>query len=153
MSSSKKICRFADLRFANHIFLWFADLLFADPVIFCGHKTSAKPQIHKFYPYRFQLKMLSFKFKDDFWFLGQFWVTRFGRQKHNIRGKPMRIWIRNTDFFLANLWVCDLRTGIPRKFADLRFSEWHISELSDVCGLAIVEWAQELADLRFADSK
>ncbi len=28
----------------------------------------------------------------------------------------MRIWIRNTAFFLANLRVCELRTGTPGKF-------------------------------------
>jgi hypothetical protein len=32
----------------------------------------------------------------------------------------MRIWIRNTAFFLANLRIW-LRTGTPQKFADLRW--------------------------------
>jgi hypothetical protein len=31
----------------------------------------------------------------------------------------MQIWIRNT-LFLATLRICDLRTGTPKKFADLR---------------------------------
>jgi hypothetical protein len=43
--------------------------------------------------------------------------------KENIRGKPMWIWIRNTVFFLANLRICDLRTGTPRKFSDFRFAD------------------------------
>jgi len=42
--------------------------------------------------------------------------------KKNMRGKPVRIWIRNTAFFLANL-ICDLLTWTPRKFADLRFAD------------------------------
>ncbi len=57
-----------------------------------------------------------------------------------IRGKTVRIWIKNTAVFLANLQICDLRTetsrkgnlwicgliitnlqtGTPQKFADLR---------------------------------
>jgi hypothetical protein len=66
----------------------------------------------------------------------------------NIRDKPLRIWIRNTDFSLqicgfaicglgyqGNLRICDLRIN-HYKFVDLRFAEWHISEL---CGLAIAE--------------
>jgi hypothetical protein len=32
----------------------------------------------------------------------------------------MRIWIRNTAFFLFSLRICDLRTRTPPKFADLR---------------------------------
>jgi hypothetical protein len=30
------------------------------------------PQIHNFHPDKNKLKMLSFKFMDDFWLLGQF---------------------------------------------------------------------------------
>jgi hypothetical protein len=41
-------------------------LRIADPIIF------ANPQIHKFSPYKNKLKMLSFKFKNDFWLLEQF---------------------------------------------------------------------------------
>jgi hypothetical protein len=40
--------------------------------------------------------------------------------KENIRGKPMRIWIGHTAFFLVNLRICDLRTGTQRNFTDLR---------------------------------
>ncbi len=90
--------------------------------------------------------MLSFKFKDDFW-------------KYQC---GMRIWIRNTAFFFANFQNCDLLTGKPRifvnlrmqintykfEFADLRFADWHTLE---ICRFAIVERAQEFADLRFAD--
>jgi hypothetical protein len=53
--------------------------------------------------------------------------------KKILAGKPMRIWIRYTAFFL-------------KKFADLRFADWHTSEM---CGFAIVECGQEFADLRF----
>jgi hypothetical protein len=31
----------------------------------------------------------------------------------------MRIWIRTSAFFLANLRICDSLTGTPHKFADL----------------------------------
>jgi hypothetical protein len=43
----------------------FADWRFADPIIFCGLKTSANLQIHYF-------SSFSLKFKDDFWLLGHF---------------------------------------------------------------------------------
>jgi hypothetical protein len=39
---------------------------------FGGLKTSANPQKHNFFPEKYKLKMLSFKFKDEFWLLGQF---------------------------------------------------------------------------------
>jgi hypothetical protein len=45
----------------------------------------------------------------------------------------MRIWIRNTVFFLANLWICSLRTGTPKKFADMRFADNSLQ----ICGFAI----------------
>ncbi len=56
-------------------------------------------------------------------------------KKNYKRGKPMRIWIKNTAVFLVNLRICDLqvnhykfvkfaicdmRTGTLQKFADLR---------------------------------
>ncbi len=64
--------QFSDLRFATIYFLKFADLRFADPIIFSGPETSANMQIHNFSPYNYKLKMLSFKFQDDSWLLGQF---------------------------------------------------------------------------------
>ena len=45
----------------------YCDLRFADPVIFCGLTTSANTQTHHF----LLTIMLSFKFKDDLWLLGQ----------------------------------------------------------------------------------
>jgi hypothetical protein len=63
--------------------------------------------MHNFSPYKHKLKMLQFKFIDGMTYVG----------KQNIRGKPMRIWIRNTTFFFEN---CDFRK--PWKFADLRFA-------------------------------
>jgi hypothetical protein len=60
------ICRFADLQFADHIFLQLSDT-----IIFRRLNTSAYPQIKNFPPYEFQPKMLSFKLKDDFWLFGQ----------------------------------------------------------------------------------
>jgi hypothetical protein len=45
----------------------------------------------------------------------------------------------------------DLRMQINTykfEFADLRFPDWHTSE---ICRFAILERAQEFADLRFAD--
>ncbi len=44
----------SNLRYADHIFLWFAYLWFAGP-IFCGLKTSANPQIHSYSPYKCKL--------------------------------------------------------------------------------------------------
>ncbi len=64
-SANWQTSSFLDLRTLH--FLWFAVLGFADPIIFCGHETSANPQIYNFSPYKHKLKMLSLKFKDDFW--------------------------------------------------------------------------------------
>jgi hypothetical protein len=52
--------QFAVLRFADHIF-W----RFADPVIVCGLKASANPQINNFFPCKYKLKLLAFQFIDD----------------------------------------------------------------------------------------
>jgi hypothetical protein len=51
-------------------------------------------------------------------------------------------------FFPCRSRICDLRTGTQRKFADLRFADWHTS---DICGFAIVECAQEFLNLRLGD--
>jgi hypothetical protein len=40
--------QFRDLRFADNVFLRFADLRFAESIIFCCLKTSANPEIHNF---------------------------------------------------------------------------------------------------------
>jgi hypothetical protein len=58
--------RFCDLQ-TTYIF---AICGFADLIIFCGLKTSANPQTHNFSLRRYKIKILSFKFKDDFWLLG-----------------------------------------------------------------------------------
>ncbi len=42
------------------------------PNYFYGLKTSVNPLKHNFSSYKYKLKMFSFKFKDDFWLLGQF---------------------------------------------------------------------------------
>ncbi len=57
---------------------------------------------------------------------------------------------RNTAVFLENLQICDLQVNHYKffKIADLRFADWHTSE---ICGFAIAELAQEFADLQFAD--
>ncbi len=71
----------ANIKFADSNFEGFADLpqmwhiaglRFADPIIFFELKTSANPHIYNFSPYKYKFKMLSFKFKDDFWLLEQF---------------------------------------------------------------------------------
>jgi hypothetical protein len=41
----------------------------------------------------------------------------------------MRLWIRNTAFFLAILRICELRTGTPSKFADLRINHYQFADL------------------------
>jgi hypothetical protein len=95
---------FANLRFADHIFFTIAHWRFSNLIIF---EDLNLPKMHNFSPYKHKLKMLQFKFIDDMTYVG----------KQNIRGKPMRIWIRNTKFFFEN---CDFRK--PRKFADLRLA-------------------------------
>jgi hypothetical protein len=62
--------RFADLLFAD-IFLLFADLQFSDTIIFCSLVCNFRKYI-TFLQFIFRLKMLSIKFKDDFWLLGRF---------------------------------------------------------------------------------
>jgi hypothetical protein len=48
--------KFVEFRFAELLQMWqfadlrFADLWFADPILFCGLKTSANPQMHNFSP-------------------------------------------------------------------------------------------------------
>ncbi len=54
--------------------------------------------------------MLSFKFKDGFWLLGQ--RVTYVVVKKNFRGKPVQIWTGNIAFFLLNLRIGDLRTGV-----------------------------------------
>ncbi len=46
--------QFSNLRFANHIFLGLEDLQFADPIIFCGFKTSENLQIHTYHTFHKQ---------------------------------------------------------------------------------------------------
>jgi hypothetical protein len=41
----------------------------------------------------------------------------------------MRIWIRNIAFFLANLRICDFRTGIPRKLGGFAICRLIITNL------------------------
>ncbi len=93
----------ANLRFSDHVLL-----RFADTIIFCRLKTSANPQINNLSPYKYELKMLSFTLKDDFWFLGHFWDLD---RKH---------------------WF------VPCKFADLRFADRDTKEIFGfaICGLA-----------------
>ncbi len=74
------------------------------------------PLIHHFYPYSYMA----------------FRCLKYYVSKENSRGKPMRIWIRNTYFslkicgfaicglFITYLLICDLLTGIPQKLADLQ---------------------------------
>ncbi len=142
--------QFAGLRFADHIFFAICDLRLQ--LFFAGSKL---PQIHDFYPYKYtHLKMLSFEFKNNFWILEQFWVTwhfvvkkilTLYVGKENIRGEPVRIWIRNTTCFLVNfrfcglrhegnLQICDLRTSTPQK---LRTCDCVMSQI--ICGFAICD--------------
>jgi hypothetical protein len=72
----------------------------------------------------------------------------------------MRILIRNTAFVLASFRICDCGLGhqgnlricgliiTNSQICDLRTDLWHTSE---IYGSTIAEWAQESADLRFAD--
>jgi hypothetical protein len=111
---------------------------------FCGLKTSQNLQIHNFYKYK--LKMLSFKFKYDFqllWLLG----------KKSIRDKPMRIWIRNSGFFLTNLRICGPEHQGNLRICALRinhykFADWSTTEMYE---FAIAEWAKKFANFKFAD--
>jgi hypothetical protein len=64
--------QFAELRFADHFSLRFADLVFADPIIFCRLETSANPQIRKFYPYKYSLKCSHSNLRTTFSFWDSF---------------------------------------------------------------------------------
>jgi hypothetical protein len=107
------------------------DLRFADPIFLTDFKT---------YPYKYKRKMLSFKFKDEFGFYDSNMAFRSLKYsyvgKENIGGKPTQIWIRNIVFSLqicgfaicvlrhhGHLQICYMRTGTPKKFADLRLAE------------------------------
>jgi hypothetical protein len=93
--------------------------------------------------------MLSYKFKDDFWLLGKFWILRhscmaFRSLKYTyvgkkcIKGKPMRIWTKTLIF----PYKCNLRTGTPHKFADLRLrNEPRICEKCHICSKQCRMWA------------
>ncbi len=77
-----------------------------------------------------------------------------GREKHKM--------FQSLCLMLENLRICNLPTAHLRnlricnvrfyqnKFGDLKFLNSHISE---ICGFLIANWAQEFADLRFADLK
>jgi hypothetical protein len=122
--------RFADLPQVWH----FANLRFAEYIIFaiCGQNyflrnySSATLQIHKYII--FLLTYLSIKCSHSnlrtTLVIGTVLRPSYMafRSLKYIGSKPMRIWIRNTAFFLANLRTCDLRPKTPRKFADLRFA-------------------------------
>jgi hypothetical protein len=73
-------------------------------IIYCEN-----PQIHHFSSNKYKLKRLSFEFRDDFCFFPCTWrfsICGLGRQG-------------NLRINITNLWICDLRTGTPLKFADL----------------------------------
>ncbi len=120
------ICGHNFFRFADLPQMWqFTFLGFAVRIFFaiCEPNflhNSANANTWFFILTSISIKMLSFKFRDDFWLLGQFWVTYYLVGKENIRGK--RIWIRNTAFSLqifgfaicrlgrqGNLPICDLQ--------------------------------------------
>ncbi len=119
--------------------LQFVDLRFADPAIFCGllqilnyiifiHTNKASNAFTQIW-----IRLLVFwtvLSNKAFRSLNYFLCTL---GKENIRGKPMRIWIRNTVFCLANLQIaicglghqgnsriCGLWTGTHKKLMDLR---------------------------------
>ncbi len=64
--------------------------------------------------------------------------------KNNFRSKPMRIWIRNTAFFLAYVRISDLRTETPSKFANLLFADYSLQ----ICGFAICGLTLEICGFR-----
>jgi|688.fasta_scaffold906021_1 hypothetical protein len=125
--------------------LQFLDYIFADLIIFCELKTSANTSFVSLSLKCFHL----IKFKDYIWLFGKFWdrVTwHFRSLKYTYIGKK-KYWRRTSEdlhaFFLENLRICDLRTGTPRKFADLRFEDKSLQ----VFGFAICRLAH-LKNLR-----
>jgi hypothetical protein len=113
--------KYYNLRICDLLTIYCCNLRICDlrTQLFCGHKTSANPQIHNIYPNRFKLvTVLSYMACRS---LKYSYVG-----KDDIRGKPMRIWSRNTEFFLANLRMCDLRTGIQRKSVDLWINHYNL---------------------------
>jgi hypothetical protein len=127
------------------------DLRFADPIIFGDLKL---PQFRKYIIFILTNIILNgyvsslrktFGFWESYMAFRSLNYSYVG--KENMRGKPLRTWIRNTAFswhicgfaiwrgHQGNLWIWDLRVN-HYKFVDLRFSDWHTSE---ICGLAIAE--------------
>ncbi len=81
--------------------------------------------------------MLSFKFKDDFWPLGQFWerVTwHFVEANADLDKTHCFFPLPISEFAICglghqgNLRVCDVRIN-HYKFADLRFADWQTSSI------------------------
>ncbi len=105
----RSILRICDLR--TIYFLRLADLRFADPLFSADLKL---PQIHYLFPHKnISLKCFHSNLRTTFGFWYSYYMA-FRSLKYryrtiivlkNIRGKLMRIWIRNTDVFLANLRV------------------------------------------------
>jgi hypothetical protein len=97
---------FADLRFADYMFLAICGFAICGPSYFCVLKTSANPQIHNLYPYKYKLKSAHSNSR-----------TTFGTV---LRHSDM---VFCTCFSPANLQICDLRNGTFQRFADLRFAD------------------------------
>ncbi len=106
--------QYSDFRFADYIFF-----------AFCGPNCYLLTK--NLYLTNISLKCSHLNLRATFGFRNSYMALRSLKYcyvgKENIRDKPIRIWIRNTACFLANLQICDLRNRTPRKFADLWFSD------------------------------
>jgi hypothetical protein len=130
---------FADLRFADHIFLRFADSQFADPVIFL--RTSANRLFCSLHTY-ISLKcshsifgrLSVFDTVFSYMELRSLKYTYVGKKNITVEANQCGS-IRNTTFF-------------PSKIADLRFADWNTKEIYwyEICGLIITNF--RLCDLR-----
>ncbi len=142
---------FADLRLVDHLLLRFMDLRFADPIFFCGFKTSTNPQTH----INFRFTNINLKCSHSNYrrlltlgtVLRQSYIEicslKFSYVGEEIYQRQTNANLdQNTALFKicgfaicglghqGNLRICDLhhkftdsyfRTGTTRKFSDLRF--------------------------------
>jgi hypothetical protein len=121
--------QYADLQFADHIFLRFADLQLRTQLFIADLKLSQIRKYHIVLPKNICLTSSHSNLRITFGFWDSFADMAFRSLKYtyvgksNIGVKPVWISIQNTVFFLKNLRICDLRTGIPKKIADLRFAD------------------------------
>ncbi len=141
-----KIRKFVDLQNLLHLrtFRMWGNLRICGPNIFCnlricdlltqiycGPTTSANLKILYFSAYKYIPKCFNSNFyhiknsakQTSSWLLDSF-AIKGGNFKKKI--------FNSLCLIVENLWICNLRTGSPTKFADLQFAD----QWKEICGLA-----------------